>query len=137
MSNDHVRSDSYAGLERRKFKRAKRDLIVFYKVASPLEIDTLVGRKEVHGIMIDLCETGASVLIKHNIPSASLLSMRFILVNEEATSEDQRVRPMQVDGEVRYNILWKEAYRIGISFTEISEEDRRVIADFVKTTIIS
>lgn len=137
MSNDYVRSDSYTGPEKRRFKRAKRDLIVFYKVVSPLEIDALVGHREAHGIMIDLCERGVSMLIKHNIPSPSLLSMRFILVNEKAINEEQRVRPMQVDGEVRYNILWEGVHRLGISFTEISEEDQRAIADFVKTAIAS
>ncbi len=133
MSNDYVTSDSYVGPERRRFERIKRDFIVFYKVVSPLEIDALVGHKEVHGIMIDLCETGTSVLIKHNIPPTSLLSTRFILVNEKAINEDQRVRSMQMDGEVHYSILWEGVYRVGISFTRISEEDRRAIVDFVKT----
>lgn len=137
MNNEHVKGSSYIGPERRRFKRAKRDFIVFYKVVSPLEIDALVGHREAHGIMIDLCERGASILIKHNIPSTSLLSMRFILVNEKAINEEQRVRPMQVDGEVRYNILWEGVHRLGISFTETSEEDRRAIADFAKTAIAS
>jgi len=137
MSNDYVTSDSYVGPERRRLGRVKRDFIVFYKVVSPLEIDALAGHKEVHGIMIDLCETGISVLVRHNIPPASLFSMRFILVNEKATNEDQRVRPMQIDGEVHYNILWEGAHRIGISFTKISEENRRVIADFIEAAIAS
>jgi len=124
--------DPYVGPDRRKFKRLQVSFIVFYKVDSPLHVRMLIGEREVNAIMLDLSESGMGILTNYKMPESTLLSIKFILVNERTISKE-RVRSMEIKGQVRYSALAeKGAYRIGIHFTDISEDDRDAIAYFVK-----
>jgi len=120
-------------LERRKFKRAKVRFIVMCRVNSPLSVRIIVGHKEINAISLNLSEGGMAILTNYGIPTSSLITVEFIALNDNAFRDQDRSRSMEVQTQVRYNFLTKErAYRLGVSFIDISEDDRRFIADFVR-----
>jgi len=93
----------------------------------------MIRNREINAIMLNLSEGGISLFTNYDIPISTLLSMKFILINEHAVLNEERVRPMQITGEVRYSIAGeRDERRLGIYFTQISEVDRRAIVNFVK-----
>jgi len=129
-------ANKYSGLERRKFKRVKANFIVIYKISYPLQTRMMIGDTEVHAVMSNLSENGMALLTNYNIPFATSLAMKFILINENAISDTERIKQIEVNGEVRYS-MWSERgeCRLGICFTDISEADRRTIANFVRMQV--
>jgi hypothetical protein len=125
--------NKYSGEERRKFPRANVSFIVVYRVNEPMQVSMMLGNKEVHAIMYNLSEEGLSVMTNYDIPIATIASFKFILLNDQALREDQRVKTIEVTGEVRYNRFIKErTYQIGIHFTNVNDVDRGFIAEFVR-----
>ena len=122
----------YTGEERRKFKRVKASCIVMYRVSSPLSVRIMVGEREVNAIMLDISEGGAAILTNYNIPASTLLEERFILFNDKAIGDDNRLRSIETRGEARYSFLNQErCYRLGICFTDLSQNNRSFITNFV------
>ncbi|MFH1046089.1 MAG: hypothetical protein V1727_03905, partial [Candidatus Omnitrophota bacterium] len=77
---------------------------------------------------------GMAILTEKNIPALSVLAINFNLINEFEKKENQE-KPMELEGEVRYNIFLQErAYRLGISFTKISKKDKDEITNFINMT---
>ena len=113
----------------------RAEFIVIYKVNSPVEVYVWIGKKEINAMMLDLSEHGMAILTKYDLPVSSILFTKFTLINLYA-DRDERVRSMQITGEVRHNILSEnKEHRLGISFTQITKEDKYAIANFVKTAI--
>jgi len=124
---------AYFGPERRRAKRVNATFIVVYKVGSPLQVRILVENKDINAIMLNLSEAGMSILTNYDIPVSTLLLMKFILINENAVLDKERVRPMQIAGDVRYNIQGeRDECRLGICFTQVSEEDKCAIVNFMR-----
>jgi len=127
--------DEFSGRDRRKFKRLKVDFTVIYRVDRPITIRMLVGDREIEALMLDLSEGGMSILTRYNIPTATILAMRFTFIDLTAYKES-RSRRIDIIGDVRYNKLAnKKEHRLGICFTQINDQDRLAIADFVKRAI--
>ena len=127
--------NKYSGEERRKFRRANVSFIVVYRVNEPVHVRMMIGNKEAHAIMSNLCEDGMSIMTNYNIPAATIVTSKFILLNDQALREDQRAKTIEVTGEVRYNRFIKErTYRLGVHFTDTSYADRSFIAEFIKCT---
>lgn len=123
-------SNIYSGPERRKTKRVNAEFIVTYKVDSPIEVHMWIGHKEIHAVMINLSEIGMAILTNYDIPTSTLLSIKFTLINL-AADIDERVRSMEMTGQVRYNALAKtREHRLGIYFTKIIRADQDTIATF-------
>ena len=120
-----------SGIENRKFRRARVNLSVIYRVDKPAKVRLTLGAKEFRSTMVDLSEGGISLLIDHDIPAGSQLMIKFTLFNLE--KEDVSFYgPMEILGEVRYNIpLGGREYRIGILFRRLEEQDRREIVNFL------
>ena len=124
----------YSGPDRRKFNRLKVSFIVIYRVHKPLEVIMIVGNKEINAIMLDLSEGGMALSTNYNIPLATIILIKFTLINPYAIG-DERICTLEMTGEVRNNVLaGKNDYRLGICFTDITKENRQIIAHFVKTT---
>lgn len=93
----------------------------------------LVGNTEVHAIMSDLSEDGMAIVTNYNIPAPTVMTAKFIALNEEAFRAIDRMRMVEISGEVRYSLFLKErAYKLGVHFTEIEEADRAFIHDFIR-----
>lgn len=120
--------------ERRKFKRIKVSFVVFYKVNYPLTVRMLVGNKEINAVALNLCEDGIAILTNYKIPAFTIVTVKFIIVNDTAVRNEDRFRSMKIEGEVCYNnILAAERdYRLGIHFIDISADERNFIAYFIK-----
>ena len=95
----------------------------------------VVGGKSLYALMIDLSEIGMAIETKYNLPAKSVLFMKFTLINH-FVDDDNRFRTMDMVGEVRNSIPFeKKEYRIGILFTQIAEDDKKAIGEFVKSAI--
>lgn len=123
----------YPGKEKRKAKRVKVGLIIFYKVNSPVEVRMMVGKADVDAIMLDLSESGMAILAGYNLPKDATITAKFVLVNENAASEEFKVRAIEIKGGVRYAAKVKEdAFRLGIQFTDMTGADLAFVREFVK-----
>lgn len=132
--NNQVLSNTEERTERRKSQRIRACFTVVYKLSKQVEILMWLEGKEVSAIMIDLSQDGMAILTEKNIPALSVLAINFNLINEFEKKENQE-KPMELEGEVRYNIFLQErAYRLGISFTKISKKDKDEITNFINMT---
>ncbi|MDD5254845.1 MAG: PilZ domain-containing protein [Candidatus Omnitrophica bacterium] len=125
--------DKYNGEERREHARLDVSFIVVCKINAPIEVNMLVGGREVHAIMSNLSEGGMALLANYDLPISTVVHAKFILVNDETEDEGKRIRSIQVAGEVRYNrMIQEKEFRLGIRFTHISDDDRRFIGEFIR-----
>jgi c-di-GMP-binding flagellar brake protein YcgR len=127
--------DDYKGRERRKFKRVRVNFTAIFRIDKPIYVRMMAGNREVDGILLDLSEGGLCILTTLDIAASTILLIKFVLIDAHSFA-DNRTAKMDVVGEVRYNILFgKQEHRLGIFFTQISDKDRKTIADFVETRI--
>ena len=127
--------DDYKGRERRKFKRVRVNFTAIFRIDKPIYVRMMAGNHEVDGVLLDLSEGGLCILTTFDIPASTILLIKFVLIDAHSFA-DNRIAKMDVVGEVRYNILFgKQEHRLGIFFTQISDKDRKTIADFVETRI--
>ena len=124
--------NAYQGPERRQFLRVEVEFFVTYKVDRPVEVHAWISNKEINALMLDLSEAGMAIVTNCDIPTATVLSLKFTLIDLHADQEKQ-VKLINMTGEVcNSTLVENDEHRLGISFTEISEEDKSAIADFVK-----
>ena len=124
--------NAYQGPERRQFLRVEVEFFVTYKVDRPVEVHAWISNKEINALMLDLSEAGMAIVTNFDIPMTTVLSLKFTLIDLHADQEKQ-VKLINMTGEVcNSTLVENDEHRLGISFTEISEEDKSAIADFVK-----
>ena len=122
----------HPGIERRKFRREKVSFIVNYAIRKPIEVSITLGKRECDALMLDLSEGGMAVASSLDIPLSTTLDITFFLVSKKISKR------MAIQGEtVNRFVLKKNEYRLGIQFTKISQEDKTVISDFVKSAKFS
>ncbi|MFH1875692.1 MAG: PilZ domain-containing protein [Candidatus Omnitrophota bacterium] len=118
--------------ERRKFKRIPVNFIVTYRPKEPAKLKMLVAEEEIRAAMLDLSERGMALLTAYDIPVGSLLLIEFTFIDTSVPQENL-LHTMKILGEVRYNALQDaRAHRLGIQFTEISENDKYIISIFCR-----
>ena len=121
-----------SGYEKRKHKRFKIHLDVFYRIDAPPFVKISVGDKETEAFALDLSEGGIAILTEHDIPVATMISMKLKLSNELSKVRIRSCDTVNSVGEVRSNVLTGEGkHRLGIAFQGLSEDDKAQIARFV------
>jgi c-di-GMP-binding flagellar brake protein YcgR len=121
--------------ERRQFHRIPVIFIVTYKIHEPLKLRMFIQEEEILAAMIDLSEGGMAIQTTYDIPVASILLIEFTFVDTTAP-QDTPLQIMKILGEVRYNVLKEDnVHRLGIRFTEISENDKYVISVFCRKAL--
>ena len=121
--------------ERRSSPRVKVEFILTYKVDKSTEAQMWIGDREANALMSDLSNNGVAILTDYNIPVSTSLLIKFTLINLYADTEE-RISTIEVTGEVRSNILSKDnEHRLGIAFTNITQEDKLAISKFVEMTM--
>ena len=121
--------------ERRGSPRVKVEFILSYKVDKSPEAQMWIGDREANALMSDLSNNGVAILTDYNIPVSTSLLIKFTLINLYADTEE-RISTIEVTGEVRSNILSKDnEHRLGIAFTNITQEDKLAISKFVEMTM--
>lgn len=120
--------------EKRQFKRVNISFTVMYKINSPLVVDMMVEGERKAAIACDISEGGMGVLINYNIPKSTIVTLKFAIVDLAASRIEDQYRLMELEGEVCYSLYVEEkyAYRAGIRFINISNNERKFIAKFVK-----
>ncbi|KPK99190.1 MAG: hypothetical protein AMJ95_00070 [Omnitrophica WOR_2 bacterium SM23_72] len=123
----------YAGGERRRFTRMPVSFTVFYRVNAPAVIRIKVGDKEIIALASDISEGGMALVTDCEIPIVSVITIKFVMLNNRAFDSSKKSQSVTVMGEVRYNSVERRGkeYRIGVRFLDLSEEDRRFICNFV------
>ncbi|KPK97533.1 MAG: hypothetical protein AMJ95_08685 [Omnitrophica WOR_2 bacterium SM23_72] len=124
---------AYGGAERRRFTRLPVSFTVFYRVNAPAVIRIKVGDKEIIALASDISEGGMAIVTDCEIPIVSVITVKFVMLNDKAFDSSKKSQSVTVMGEVRYNIVEKQGreYRIGVRFLDLCEEDRRFICNFV------
>lgn len=118
--------------EKRRFNRLKVNITVNYQVRKPIHVRMLVGEEDVEAITLDLSEGGMAIMTLYDLPVETLISMEFMVHEEDNSSSFKFYRSIFVQGEVKSNVLMgNNKHRIGISFQKIEESDRAEIARFV------
>ena len=127
---------AHKGSERRKHRRLKVSFIIIYQINKPAHVLMLIGGREIDALMLDLSEVGMAILTNYSVPIKTSLLIKFTFINVDAVLEDERVRSMEITGEVRNSSPeGRDEYRLGISFIKIAEKDKAAIANFVKTSL--
>ena len=117
----------YVGKERRRFKRIKISLIVFYSVHGAWGLAVTIGGAEANALMLDLSDNGISFIAQEDIAVDTTLSVKFTLMTKSGVTK------MAFKGiVVNRQEIRKGEYRLGIQFTKISKEDRVKIGNFVE-----
>lgn len=137
--------DNYKKNERRKSKRIKADFIVVYKIDKPLAVRIRFDNQETNALMVDLSEKGIAIKTDRDIPVGTILLINFIIVNTAVAENSDQIKAMDImgkvcnntlieaKGEVRNNTLTEtNEHRLGILFTDINDENKKFIANFVK-----
>lgn len=126
-------AEKYLGPERRKFKRVNVNFTLIYRVDASLSAQIAIeGNTDIDVLMLDLSQVGLALLTNYSIPQETDMLLKFTLINSSAGIERRTVK-LDMVGKVVSNIKIREGeYRIGINFTQITQEDKDAIAEFVR-----
>jgi c-di-GMP-binding flagellar brake protein YcgR len=125
-------SVSYAGPERRKFKREKAHFTINYRIAQPPEVIMDVGKREIEAVMLDISEGGMALITTCEVPKGTRMNLRWTLIDPRAQTDD-RIRDFRVEAEVRHCVRVREdEFRLGLSFIGFGEGDRRAVGQFIE-----
>lgn len=127
----------YLMRDRRQYKRVKMGTLFSYQVERPLSLRKVMGNdKEGNALMLDLSQGGIGCLGEYYMPQDVILFIKFILIYsilDENGEGKEKVKSIEAIGKTRYDILvGKNEHRLGISFTYINEEDKKIIANFTE-----
>ncbi len=126
----------YSIKDRRKFQRLELNITVYYRIKEPLNIKVMVGDKEIEATMLNISAGGMGIVTKLNIPAYSIILIKITLAKMDKQGKLSSSEPMEVVGEVRYNVLEDDKqYRLGIRFIGIEKQDQVKIENFIKITL--
>jgi c-di-GMP-binding flagellar brake protein YcgR len=109
----------YAGIERRKQKRMRVNCTVIYRTNEAPDTRFLMSGKDIKAQMLDISQTGMAMVTDYDIPTSTVLSMRFTLL-KVSNEIINFAGPMEITGEVRSNeALSEQQHRLGIYFTKM------------------
>jgi hypothetical protein len=116
----------YTGAERRRFKRAKTESMVSFRVSS-FPNGSIQAQAGISGLDLD-----GVMMADDNLPRATLITSRFSLFSDSPLNKE-RNRLIWSKGETRYSKKINEReYRFGVMFSNIANEDKLFIANLVK-----
>jgi c-di-GMP-binding flagellar brake protein YcgR len=118
---------------RRISQRQEVAFTLSYGVEKPYSLRVNLGlTDDLDGLMLDLSDSGVSMITKFDLPLGAQLHMKFNFMNLFLSGQE-RSRRMEIAGEVvSHADLGNGDYRIGIRFNDISDQDREAIRYFIK-----
>ncbi len=129
-------SARYSIQDRRRFQRLELNITVYYQIKEPLNIKVMFGDKEIEAMMLNISAGGMGMLTKFNIPARSTLLIKITLAKMDKQGKVSFYGPMEVVGEVKYNVLEEDKqYRLGIRFIKVERQDQVEITNFIKMTL--
>ena len=118
-----------SSVEKRRFPRVALDVVLFFRVDKPPEVRLKIGRETRTGHAVDISEVGVSFLVDAEIPKGTEIEISFSLMIQKGKSERIAARGVVVYSFPR---LPKKTYRIGVLFTDIDDNDRKLIIEYVR-----
>ena len=118
-----------SSVDKRRFPRVALDVVLFFRVDKPPEVRLKIGRETRTGHAVDISEVGVSFLVDAEIPKGTEIEISFNLMIQKGKSERIAARGMVVYSFPR---LPKKTYRIGVLFTDIDDNDRKLIIEYVR-----
>jgi c-di-GMP-binding flagellar brake protein YcgR len=115
-----IMETGYTGRERRSNKRLRMNCTVIYRVNEPPATHFMMQGRDIQARMIDVSQGGMAMVTDYDIPVATVLSMRFTLLNVDAKIVTFS-GPMEVTGEVRSSVPLEKEHRLGIYFTKMKK----------------
>ena len=111
----------YLGNERRNGRRLRMNCTVIYRVNEPVSTRFMLGEKDLEAKMVDISQGGMAMVTNYDIPTSTVLSMRFTVLKVHDTVVNFS-GPVEITGEVRSNVLLeKNEHRLGIYFTKMKK----------------
>ena len=128
-----MNNQASSGSDKRASKRLKANFTLYYQVNKPPTVVMNIGYgREIEALMLDLSDGGMAILTNMDIPVDTVLLIKFTLINR-ALKDDNRIIKVGMTGVVCYNrLLENEEHRLGIQFTNINEQDKKAISEFVR-----
>jgi len=105
------------------------DVTLFFRIDKPPEVRLRIGKETRTGHAVDISEVGISFLVDTEIPKGTEMEISFSLMLEKAKSERISARGTVVYSFPRFP---KKTYRIGVLFTEIDDNAKKMITEYVK-----
>ena len=123
----------YKGFERRKNNRAKANFLVLYDIDPKLKVRLTIKRKIFNAIAKNLSEAGMAILTNVDLPVDMSVHVDLTLCNMKEADLSKRIRRIQVGCRTCYSSSVPDgAYKVGLQFLDLSEEDHRFIAKHIK-----
>jgi c-di-GMP-binding flagellar brake protein YcgR len=122
----------YRGIEKRRFDRVGTNFIAVCRLRKAVSVTMAADEEDIDALMLDLSEGGLALSIDHKVPKSTCFLVKFILVHSN-TYTRKDFSPIQIEGKVRSCVPTKDKrYRLGVSFTEITEADKKSIIKFIE-----
>ncbi len=99
----------------------------------PLSASMMVqGHNAIDALMVDLNQEGIAFLTDNDISTGTIIKLNFTLIDLSAKN-DGRINNMDMIAQVVSSMKVNEGeYRLGLRFTQISLQNKNIIAEFVK-----
>ena len=119
--------------DRRKNKRVDDIFTVTYRFRSTIDVAIRTPEQEYTGVAVDISAGGIGVEVTQRIETDTPIRVKFTLGNKQVDSEKSSQRSLELSGEVRHcKSTDNKAFRAGIWFDKITDEDKRFIAAYVQ-----
>lgn len=123
----------YEGPERRESARVKTDFPILYEVDPRSRVLLIINRTLFDAIAKNISEGGIAILTNVDLPVDASVNVNLTLYNIKEADLWKRIKRIKVDCRTRYSSPTPDgAYMVGLQFLNLSEEDRRFIANYVK-----
>lgn len=109
--------------ERRHNKRLRLNCTVIYRLNEPVSAKFIMSGKDIQAEMVDISQHGMAMVTNHDIPVATVLSMRFTILKVEKDIVNFS-GPVEITGEVKSNVSQDGSHRLGIYFTKMKRLDK-------------
>jgi c-di-GMP-binding flagellar brake protein YcgR len=115
---------------KRAFPRVPLSVDLYLRVNKPPEVRVKIKDQTKIGHSVDISETGISFLLDTEIPKSSEVEISFNLIS----AKGERF-VIAAAGEVRYCFPRSpgKSYRIGVVFINLKDNEKLLIADYVKS----
>ncbi|MFH0913652.1 MAG: PilZ domain-containing protein [Candidatus Omnitrophota bacterium] len=120
--------------DNRRFQRLTLDTEVQFRQFKDYEKKLYYEDKPVDAVATDISEGGMGIQARSLIAVKTYLEIWISLSGLNQEGEVVFYGPMKVLGKVRWVIPWDDnTFRMGISFLDIGEEDRKAITGFIRS----
>lgn len=120
----------------RRFQRLTLNTAIEFRRYRDYQRQIYYEDKKIEAMALDISEGGMGLLTKTFIPQRTFLEIWISLSGLNQEGQVVYYGPMRVLGKVIWIVPWdNQSFRLGITFLEMQDEDRKTIASFIKANI--